>query len=233
MSRDKLWPEYEGDNQNVKDVAGKFNVEDVYVEVLEGELDRQMDAAFEKDLEIWLSRSETSSAHSLEELEKLSQIRQGLKNADDVALPESGVYFDALEARIMGALDAAIDAGEVESREVSLNQNVVTEMGSSASEIFLGAMKARRRQMIVRAGQFAVLAGVTLLMTGKWLVAPEASGKTGSQASASNQSAASVLRATHKAAPAVLTGTVMSFESNADLALEIAARRLVAYHKGE
>lgn len=229
MSRDKLWPEYEGDNQNVNDVVGKFNVEDVYVEVLEGELDRQMDAAFEKDLEIWLSRSEQSG----EELEKLSQIRQGLKNADDIALPESGIYFDALEARIMGALDAAIDAGEVESREVPLNKNAVTEMGSQAAEVFLGAMKARRRQMLVRAGQFAVLAGVTLLMTGKWLVSPEVSGNAGSRASAANQSAADVLRATHKAAPVVLTGTVMSLESNADLALEIAARRLVAYHKGE
>ncbi len=229
MSRDKLWPEYEGDNYAVS----KFGVEDVYVEVLEGELDREMDAAFERDLEIWLSRSEESSSHNMAELEKLSQIRQGLKNADDVVLPESGVYFDALEARIMGALDAAIDAGEVESREVPLNKNAVIEMGSQAAEVFLVAMKARRRQMMVRAGQFAILAGVTLLMTGKWLVAPEASGKAGPQASAANQSAASVLRATHKAAPAVLTGTVMSLESNADLALEIAARRLVAYHKGE
>lgn len=214
MSRDKLWPEYEGDNE----VVSKYRVGDAYVDMLEGELDREMDAAFEKDLEIWLKGSEGSE--NGDELEKLSQIRQALKNADDVAMPESGVYFDALEARIMGALDAAIENGEVQDREVVEEGRAAVTMGNPVHEVFARMMSERRRSMAIRVGQFAVLAGVTFLMAGKWLINPsETGGET---------TVASELRATHQAAPQVLTRTVMTFESGSDLAMEIAVRRIAA-----
>jgi hypothetical protein len=80
---------------------------EVSIDLLEGELDQE----FEKDLEIWLNSSEGSTSNIKEELEILSQIRQSLKDSDDVAVPESGLYYDALEARIMGALDQAIESG--------------------------------------------------------------------------------------------------------------------------
>jgi hypothetical protein len=158
-------------------------VEELYVDALEGEIDEV-------------------------ELEKLRRLRQELKNSDDIAVPESGAYYDSLEARIMASLDAAIESGEVKDRSIEV----------APLALVAQAAKLKRRSVSIRAGQLAILAGVALLTTGKWLIGP---------------SAASHLRATHRAAPEVLTGTVISFESEADLALEIAARRLVAYHKGE
>ena len=93
-------------------------------------------------------------------------------------------------------------------------------MGNPVHEVFARMMSERRRSMAIRVGQFAVLAGVTFLMAGKWLINPsETGGET---------TVASELRATHKAAPQVLTRTVMTFESGSDLAMEIAVRRIAA-----
>lgn len=182
----------------------------------------------------------------LEELERLwpenlsedDVFAQALKESDDVALPESGVYFDALEARILGALDAAIESGEIENREVP--ERNVTEIPVSAATMVAQKSKARRRALSARAGQLAILTGVTMLMAGKWPANP-ASGVTEGRKSAKARtvaaskvsSARQELQAAHQAAPKVLTGTVISFESDADLALEIAARRMVAYHQEE
>lgn len=217
MSRDKLWPEYEGDNE----VVSESRVGDAYVDRLEGDLDRELGEGFDSgiiSLEIWLKGSEDSE--NGDELEKLSQIRQALKNADDVAVPESGVYFDALEARIMGALDAAIENGEVQDREIVEDGRAAVTMGNPVHEVFARMMSERRRSMAIRVGQFAVLAGVTFLMAGKWLINPsETGGET---------TVASELRAAHQAAPQVLTRTVMTFESGSDLAMEIAVRRIAA-----
>ncbi len=217
MSRDKLWPEYEGDNE----VVSESRVGDAYVDRLEGDLDRELGEGFDSgiiSLEIWLKGSEDSE--NGDELEKLSQIRQALKNADDVAVPESGVYFDAFEARIMGALDAAIENGEVQDREIVEDGRAAVTMGNPVHEVFARMMSERRRSMAIRVGQFAVLAGVTFLMAGKWLINPsETGGET---------TVASELRAAHQAAPQVLTRTVMTFESGSDLAMEIAVRRIAA-----
>lgn len=158
------------------------------------------------------------------ELEKLRLLRQGLKKSDDVAVPESGAYYDALEARIMASLDAAIESGEVKDRTVEVAPQQVPQ------GLVAQAAKLQRRAISIRAGQLAILAGVALLTTGKWLIGPSISKSNGSSV---ETSVANHLRATHRAAPEVLTSTVISFESEADLALEIAARRLVAYHKGE
>jgi len=177
------------------------NVE-VSIDLLEGELDQE----FEKDLEI------------------LSQIRQSLKDSDDVAVPESGHYYDALEARIMGALDQAIESGEVVDRA----KNVPTELVASRAASGSRGRKVRRG-MASRAGHFAVLAGLAMLMTGKWQIAIDGAApwsRFGSRSSST--SSAEMLEATRSAAPAVLSETVMSFESDSDLALELAARENVA-----
>ena len=233
MSRDKLWPE-----GHVEELY-----EELYIDALEGELD----AEFEKDLAIWLksSNAETNQVNAVE-LEKLSQIRQGLKNSDDLVIPETPAYFDALEARIMASLDAAIESGDVKDRTVAaptepvasgkaaLKLPLKNKKSKSENKVPQGlvaqAAKIQRRSVSIRAGQLAIFAGVALLMTGKWLVGPTVAKLTASsiEASVANQ-----LRATHRASSEVLTRTVISFESEADLALEIAARRLVAYHKGE
>jgi hypothetical protein len=227
VSRDKLWPD--------------GYVEELYVDALEGELD----AEFERDLAIWLksSNAETNEVNALE-LEKLSQIRQGLKNSNDVVVPENSAYYDSLEARIMASLDAAIESGEVKDRTVQaaseeISQNATLKLPLKNRKtgkldvpqgLVAQAAKLQRRTLSIRAGQLAILAGLALLTTGKWLIGPSIAKMNTSSVEAS---VANQLRATHSAAPEVLTGTVISFESEADLALEIAARRLVAYHKGE
>lgn len=175
--------------------------------------DLELDSAseFEKDI--------------LGDLENLDLLRQALKEADDVSMPENGAYFDALENRIMSTLDERIEQGDVRDRAFESEIGSVVARGA--------AISGRRRSISRRPSQFAFLAGLALLATtGKWLTA-QGTSEIDESASVAPSSAASQLRSTHQAAPRVLTGTVMSFESDTDLALEIAARRLVAYHKGE
>lgn len=165
---------------------------------------------------------------------------QILKSSDDVALPESGVYFDALEARIMGALDAAIEAGEIENREKPQRAPVAMPVPAA---VVAAQTKKRGRSIAMRAGQFALLVGVALLTSGKTNIAaivenliPD-SILVGEDADepmiASRGAAGEQLRATREAAPKVLTDSVIGFENESDLAIEIAARRMVAYHKGK
>lgn len=204
MSHERLWPKHP-------------NVE-LSVDLLEGELDLE----FEKDLETWLNSSEGNQSCIKEELEILSQVRQSLKDSDDVAVPESGLYYDALEARIMGALDQAIEAGEVADKAVGKATSVTTE-AVSASLAAASRGRPVRRGMATRAGHLAVLAGLALLVTGKWPLsvdgaAPRSGARSGSE----------MLEATRSAAPAVLANTIMSLESDSDLAIELAARENVA-----
>ncbi len=209
QNRDELWPKHPlNDVQNAKqNVLVPRSLEELYV-------------------------SEEESFIN-EDSEEFDLFFSALKNTDDVALPESGIYFDALEARIMGALDAAIDAGEVEDRD-SREPAAVEIINSMVAKRAAG-----RRAAAIRAGQTVMFVAVALVMTGKWLIAPTSGKPTTTKAFARSQnlaratSARSTLRATHAAAPKVLTGTVMSHESKDDLALEIAARRLVAYHKSK
>ena len=149
-----------------------------------------------------------------------SPLYRALKASDDVVLPESGVYFDALEARIMGALDAAIENGDVENRERVEDGREAVVLGNPVHEVFARMMSRRRRSAAVRAGQFVALAGISIFMAGQWML-------PFSETDAQN-SLASELRATHQAAPQVLTRTVMTFESGSDLAMEIAVRRIAA-----
>lgn len=200
MSHERLWPKHP-------------NVE-VSIDLLEGELDQE----FEKDLEIWLNSSEGSTSNIKEELEILSQIRQSLKDSDDVAVPESGHYYDALEARIMGALDQAIKSGEVEDRSKTVPTELVAAQAAGSSR-----GRKVRRGMATRAGHLAVLAGLALLTTGKWPLAID-----GAAPRSSSGSSTAALEAARTAAPSVLADTVMSFESNSDLAIELAARENVA-----
>lgn len=200
MSHERLWPKHP-------------NVE-VSIDLLEGELDQE----FEKDLEIWLNSSEGSTSNIKEELEILSQIRQSLKDSDDVAVPESGLYYDALEARIMGALDQAIESGEVVDRSKTVPTELVAAQAAGSSR-----GRQVRRGMATRAGHLAVLAGLALLTTGKWPLAID-----GAAPRSSSGSSQAALEAARTAAPSVLADTVMSFESNSDLAIELAARENVA-----
>lgn len=164
-----------------------------------------------------------------EENEELEVLLQSLKKSDDVALPESGVYFDALEARILGALDSAIEHGEVEDR--APKQKIpVQEINPVAARAAMTRASSRRAQAI-RAGQMVMLVGVAIVMTGKWLIAPSPARPMLAKTEQSTDLAgSSALRATHAAAPKVLASTVMSFEMNDDLALDIAARKIAARH---
>lgn len=234
-NKEKLWPEH------VRVVEKNYSIDDAVmdrmcVELIEDEIDRELERELDEDLKSWLSHSDGGA----EEMEKLSQLRQILKKSDDVPMPESGAYYDGLESRIMASLNECIEAGDV--TEHGPNQNKSNQESFRFSSEKTKGTRAealvtpeRRRSVTMRAGQFAILAGLALLSTGKWLAAPTSGAQQtkDSKSTTVAGSAASELRATREAAPKVLTSTVISFESDADLALEIAARRLVAYHKGE
>lgn len=136
--------------------------------------------------ELWPKHPLTEPPRSLEELyeveiesflngetEESEFILSSLKSTDDVALPESGVYFDTLEARIMGALDAAIGSGEVPDRDqrepaaVQLINPVLMNKNAKRA--------AARRAAVIRAGQMVLFAFVVCVMAGKWLITPRTS----------------------------------------------------------
>ncbi len=209
MSRDDLWP--------------KHPLNDVTASEQNILVPRSLEELYVSEIESFIN----------EDSEEFDLFFNALKDTDEVALPESGIYFDALEARIMGALDAAIDAGEVENRD-SREPAAVEIINPLVAKRAIG-----RRKAAIRAGQTVMFVAVALVMAGKWMIAPISGKPTTTKAFARNEklaratSARSTLRATHAAAPKVLTGTVMSHESKDDLALEIAARRLVAYYKSK
>jgi hypothetical protein len=211
VSHDKYWPRY----------SDELQTDELYVDALEGELDKDL----EKDLELWLARASKSGERNGDalELKKLGVLRKTLKDSDDVALPESGAYYENLESRIMGALDFAIETGEVADRA----QPMIAETPAAHGP----AMLANRRGIAARVGQGALLGAFALVLMGRWFFGDMIQDILDPQKE--NQIAGhEVVRATQAAAPEVLTNTVISFESDTDLAMEIAARRLVA-HRGQ
>jgi hypothetical protein len=208
VSHERLWPKHP---------------EDVLVDLVEGELDQE----FEKDLEIWLKSSEGAESNIKDEVEMLSQLRQAIEKSDDVAIPESGQYYGALEARIMGALDQAIETGEVKdrSRVQELSENPGKGILPDLLERAYAANRSRSqpRGIAARAGHFAALAGLALLMTGKWPL--QVDGIMPKDRGALLKSEA--LDATRVAAPTVLAETIVSFEANTDLSMDLMARENV------
>ena len=144
-------------------------------------------------------------------------LRQNLKKNDDDILPESGIYFEALEARIMGALDAAIEAGDVKEHG---GLNVQGDSEKAAASVLAQDLGARS---VRRSGPFVLFLGTALILIGKSVLAPLWAKQVVSV------SPAVLLGVTRAAAPEVLAESVLSFESSSDLAIEIAARRLVAH----
>jgi hypothetical protein len=220
VSHERLWPKHPKD-QSAPLRPSDVHPEDVLVDLVEGELDQE----FEKDLEIWLNSSEGAESNIRDEVEMLSQLRQSLKDSDIAAVPESGNYYEALEERIMSSLDQAIETGLIQdrSRVQALSE---TETKGVLPDLLERADAAHRlrsapRGMAARAGHFAVLAGLALLMTGKWpfqidgvMTTADRNSKTGTQD----------LSVTREAAPLVLSNTILSFEAGADLSIELVAR---------
>lgn len=206
MSRDELWPKHP---LNEDGISTPRSLEELYLEEVESFLNEDSN-----EFDLFFSN---------------------LKSADDVALPESGVYFEALEARIMGALDHAIENGDVQ------NHTPVKSAKVENINPVVAKRAATKYAAAIRAGQTVMFVAVAVLATGKWLIAPSPSkpvseslfARREAGAGLRAQNARAILRATHAAAPKVLTGTVMSHESKDDLTLEIAARRFVAYHKSK
>ncbi len=78
-----------------------------WVEHLEDEMEPM---TFDQDLDLLLKNSEEDRAL----FESLKKTREAVKRADDVALPESGHYYDNLHSKIM----AAIEQEEIDGRGI-------------------------------------------------------------------------------------------------------------------
>ncbi len=72
-----------------------------WLEHLEEEIEPQCLTDEKSDLEMVLK----NSPEDLGVLESLKRVRAAVKSLDDVALPESGHYYDNLHAKIMAAID--------------------------------------------------------------------------------------------------------------------------------
>ncbi len=189
--------------------------DDVRLDFVESEFDGE----FENDLKALLSRSEEDA----KEVETLRQTKEALRASDDVPMPESGVYFDALEARIMGALNEAIEAGEVKDRKRSLF--------FVPTPRFMTPVRGWRAQT----GHFLVFGGLAVLLIGKWLLSGEGTTHGQYQAREVTSTWTEEVGAVRQAAPQVLATTVIGFESPDDIAFDLAARaiaqRIVAQHE--
>jgi hypothetical protein len=86
-----------------KQGAGLMHV-DGLIEHLEDEMEP---VTFDEDLELLLKNSEEDRAL----FESLKKTREVVKRSDDVALPESGQYYDTLHAKIMAAIEDEEIAG--------------------------------------------------------------------------------------------------------------------------
>lgn len=87
-------------NEQVSRRAEALYATEGWVERLEDEVATDHDA----DLDLLLKNSESDRAL----FESLKKTRMIVKKSDDVALPESGQYYDELHTKIMAAIDADI-----------------------------------------------------------------------------------------------------------------------------
>lgn len=78
----------------------------VWLEHLEEEMEAQCRAEEAADKDLLLKNSPAD----LETYEALKRVRATVKSTDDVAMPESGHYYDQLHAKIMAAIDAEIES---------------------------------------------------------------------------------------------------------------------------
>lgn len=111
--------------------------------------------------EKWEDDVREKSRHRKWRVDTYRDLKEAIREADEVALPESGLYFDALEARIMGALNDAIESGEVVDRKRRLT--------------FVPPVRitAPIRGAAARAGHVFVVGGIALTLMGKWLMSGE------------------------------------------------------------
>jgi hypothetical protein len=107
-----------------------------WLEHLEEEIEPTCSAREKEDLDLLLKNSECDLAVR----ESLRRVRAAVKSLDDVALPESGHYYDTLHSKIMAAIedDVAMNGGPVQapakraaffSRGVRLPQAVFGALG--------------------------------------------------------------------------------------------------------
>ena len=76
--------------------------DDLWLEHLESEIEFELKNDFAEDLELLLGNSKADAKR----LASIERTRQLLKSSDDVAMPESGEFYQNLHDKIMAAVDA-------------------------------------------------------------------------------------------------------------------------------
>lgn len=199
--KDKYWPHYQ---------------EDVLVDLLEDELDCE----FKGDLELWLKRSRKDDSHAAREMAELNDLRITLKSGDNIAISESGAYYDALEARIMAGLDQALESGEIKDHGRVRNitgkvPDVLLPDAPRYADDFVGHRGRRSfRGIAMRTTPIFVSLGLLIVLS----LLP-GQGEDGSSLEA--------VTPTRLAASEVLSDTIVTLESDSDLSLDLVARENV------
>ena len=94
---------------------------DKWLEHLEEEIEPTCLSGEKADLDLVLK----NSAEDLELRQSLQRLRAAVKSTDDVALPESGDYYDTLHSKIMSAIDDDIAMNGEPVREASRTRRPV------------------------------------------------------------------------------------------------------------
>ena len=182
-----------------------------WVEHLEDEMEP---LTFDQDLDLLLKNSEEDRAL----FESLKVTREAVKRSDDVALPESGHYYDNLHSKIM----AAIEQEEIEGRGIE-------------RQVRIAVTKTRRSfawtQVMGAVGMTMMLAIVALMSLKSGPI-----GSTSSQQEVATTSEGSFERRLAMVDPRVgaqVAHEMGGFESEEDFLTETAAARLKQISAGE
>lgn len=186
-----------------------------WVEHLEDEMEPM---SFDQDLDLLLKNSREDRAL----FESLKKTREVVKRADDVALPESGHYYDALHAKIM----SAIEQEEIEGRGIERKARVsVTKIRRSFAWT----------QVMGAAGMTMMLA-IIALMSLKSAPVGTAAGETVAAISQETKAQETFERRLAMVDPrmsAQIAHELGGFESEEDFLTETAAARLKQVSAGE
>jgi hypothetical protein len=112
-----------------------FLTADKWLEHLEEEIEPTCLIAEKEDLNLVLE----NSSDDFETLESLKCVRAAVKSTDDVAMPESGHYYDALYSKIMAAIDDDVAMNGEPVRDVPRARRPLVFSTSRLPQALLGA----------------------------------------------------------------------------------------------
>lgn len=186
--------------------AGAFVPAEQWVEHLEEEIEPKCSASEKEDLDLVLKNSPEDFAIR----DSLKRVRAAVKSLDDVALPESGHYYDDLHSKIMAAIDD----------EIAMNGEPVRKAAKPRAPLFKRGLFTQ--PVFGAAGMTMMLAILAFVGLHKRTSTPA----TTHESAAIEENFERKIAMVDSHAGAQFARDMGSFESEEDFLTESAARRL-------